>query len=198
MIRILLGLLMLGLAPLGSFLGPYLEGARMINEGFLVGITCTFVLPWLTSGLSALLTKTWPVAILVFLCGLSVQAVLMFKILPPRAEVEMMGAAYRYRHEYPVDQIRLCADKLREEKRDGSLKGIANGGHSIIIDETELPVTLRGKFAIVMIRGDSFEEVFFAEEEDERSGIICDQRKHVWGISEYSIAEGVHAYRYLR
>ena len=74
----LLSLPLVGLAPLGYFLGFYLDGAGVLRGGvgFLLGVASMFILPWLVSAVFALFVRTtWSIRILLFVCTLIVQAV---------------------------------------------------------------------------------------------------------------------------
>ena len=103
--------------------------------------------------------------------------------------------------------MRACAVSLRRKQRDGTLVvRPADNGHSflmfekaVLIDDSELPVQLRGRFARVFIQPDQDtgeQRVYFSL--DEGTGIICDSRKHVREFFVCSMADGVHAYRYQR
>jgi hypothetical protein len=201
---------LLGLAPLGQFFGPYLDGASVLphGSGFLVFAGSFFILPWVVAGLFLTAAKAaLPIRILLFVCALLVQAVLLFTVVPAGATSEMMGIAHRLRREFPPDQIRDCAARLRQKHRDGTLT-VRQGdrAHSflmsesaVVVDDSDLPVSMRGRFDRVFIqqdRGTSEEQVFFSL--GERIGIVCDSRKHVREFLVCSMAEGVHAYRYRR
>ncbi len=206
----LLCLPLLGLAPLAHFLAGYLEGAGILPSGvgLLLSAASMFVLPWVVSAWLALRPKiTWAIRIPLFVCALVAQGVLLFTAVPPGATCEMMGTAHRLRRQFPPDQLRDCAEHLRQKRRDGSLTlGDRGKDHSspipetdVVVADSELPVSLRGRFLRVFIRdgrvpGD--EQVFFAL--DERTGIVCDSRKQVREFFVCSMAEGVHAYRYQR
>jgi hypothetical protein len=208
--RALLFLPLLGLAPVGHFLGSYLDGAGVLprGSGFLVSAASMFILPWVIAGLFLTVAKAaWPIRIALFICALLVQAVLLFTVVPAGATSEMMGIAHRVRREFPPDQMRDCAARLRQKHRDGTL-AIRQGdrGHSflmsetaVMVDDAELPVSLRGRFDRVFIQQDRVtgdEQVYFSL--GERTGIVCDSRKHVREFFVCSMAEGVHAYRYQR
>ena len=208
--RCLFFLPLLGLAPLGHFLGSYLGGAGILSGGigFLVSAASMFILPWVISALFVTIAKTaWPIRISLFIFTFVVQAILLVMVVPAGATSEMMGIAHRLRREFPPDRIRDCADHLRQKHRDGTLAvKVGDKGHNflmstsaVIVDDSELPASLRGRFDCVFIqqgRVTDDEQVVFAL--PERTGIICDSRKHVSEFFVYSIADGVHAYRYQR
>jgi hypothetical protein len=209
MIRSLLCLPLLGLAPLGHFLGFYLEGAGFLPRGvgFCFSAASVFVLPWVVSAFIVLPRFKGAIRIVLFVCVLVAQGVLLFTIVPPGVTCEMMGIAYRFRRELPPDQLRACADNLRQKLRDGTLVVSDRGEYdgfpasmtAKIVADAELPVSLRGRFQRVFIQQDPVtgdEQVIFALER--LKGIICDRRKHVKEFFVYSMAPGVHAYRYQR
>ena len=70
---------------------------------------------------------------------------------------------------------------------------------AVLVDDLELPVQLRGRFARVVIEPDQDsgeQRVYFSL--DERTGIVCDNRTQVREFFVCSMADGVHAYRYQR
>lgn len=208
--RTLLFLPLLALAPLGHFLGSYLDGAGILSRGsgFLLSTASMFLLPWVVSALFLTIGKAaWPMRITLFICALVLQGVLLATVVPAGATSEMMGIAHRLRRQFPADQMRDCAARLRHKHRDGTL-ALRQGdrGHSflmsesaVMVDDSELPASLRGRFDRVFMQPDRTtgeEQVFFSL--DERTGIVCDSRKHVREFFVCSMADGVHAYRYQR
>jgi hypothetical protein len=209
--RYLFYLPLLGLAPLGYFLGFYLQGLGAISfgVGFLASAISMFVVPWIVSATFALFPKAKTIVrVMLFICAFIVQGGLLFGIDPPGATCEMMGIAHRFRHEFPPDQLRNCAVQLRQKFHAGTLT-VRNRNKSddyagvvesaVVIDDAELPDSLNHKFQRVFIQkspvtGD--EQVVFALGSDR--GIICDNRTNVSGFFVYSIADGVEAYRYQR
>ncbi len=208
--RCLLCLPLLGLAPLGTFLGEYLSGAGALPEGigFLASAASMFILPWIVAALFLARPKTKAaIRVLLFIGALVVQGVLLFAIVPAGSTSEMMGIAHRLRREFSVDELRDCANHLRHKFRDGTL-GVSTrekdddftvGQSAVVVLDDELPDSLRGRFLRVFIQkppatGD--EQVVFAL--DKIRGIICDSRKHVHEFFVYSMADGVQAYRYQR
>ena len=206
--RALLFLPLLGLAPLGYFLGPYLQGSGVLpcGSGFIIGGASMFLLPFAVSALFLTIGKVvWPIRVSLFICALLVQAALLLTAVPPAAVSEMTGIALRLSREYPPDQMRNCATQLNQKRRDGTLKQKDRGPsflmseHAMSVDDSELPVSLRGRFSHVFIQQDPAtggEQVFFSL--GERDGIVCDNRKRVKELFVCSMAEGVHAYRYQR
>lgn len=200
---------LLGLAPLGHFLGSYLDGAGMLprGSGFLFSAASMFLLPWLVAALFLTVRVAYPIRVSLFVGALVAQGILMFTVVPAGATSGMMGIAHRFRREFPPDQMRVCAASLRQKAHDGTLV-LRRGdtGHSflmsekaVLIDDSELPALLRGRFERVFIQPDrdtGEQRVYFSL--DERRGIVCDSRKHVREFFVCSMAEGVHAYRYQR
>jgi hypothetical protein len=194
---------LLALAPLGHFLGSYYGTDWIVG---LLGVASMFLLPWVVAALFLVFVKVaWPVRIFLFIGALVVQGFLLLEVCPAGATAGMMGTAHRLRREFPPDEMRDCAAQLRQKHRDGTLAvRQRDGGHSllmseraVIVQDSELPVALRGRFKSVYIEPDTGEErVFFSF--SERSGIVCDSRKSVRGFFECSMADGVHVYAYSR
>jgi hypothetical protein len=207
--RALLFLPLLGLAPLGDFLSAYLDGAGLLprGSGFLIGAACMFLLPWVVAASFLMVKVTWPGRLLLFMGAMVAQGVLLFTVIPAGATSEMIGIAHRLRREFPPDQIRTCAATLRQKQHDGTLavrqgkrdQSFLMSERAVLVDDAELPVPLRGRFERVFIQPDQDapeQRVYFSL--DERTGIVCDSRKHVREFFVCSMADGVHAYRYQR
>jgi hypothetical protein len=197
------------LAPLGHFLGSYLDGAGVLplGSGLVVSAVSMFLLPWAVAALFLTVRVAWPVRVSLFIGAVAAQGVLMFTVVPAGATSEMMGIAHRLRREFPPDQMRACAASLRQKEHDGTLVvRQAEKDHSflvsakaVLVDDSELPIQLRGRFKLVFIQPDRDtreQRVYFSF--DERTGIVCDSRKDVREFFVCSIADGVHAYRYQR
>jgi hypothetical protein len=207
--RALLFLPLLGLAPLGHFLGSYLDGAGLLphGSGFFFSAASMFLLPWLIAALFLTVRVAWPIRVSFFVGALVAQGVLMFTAVPAGASSEMMGIAHRFRRDFPPDQMQVCAASLRQKQHDGTLVVRQRDiGHTFLmtekatlVDDSDLPVLLRGRFERVFIQPDrdtGEQRVYFAL--DERRGIVCDSRKDVREFFVCSMADGVHAYRYQR
>src|SRR5258705_11665225 len=113
--RCLLCLPLLALAPLGYFLGSYLDGAGVLpgGVGFLISAGSMFILPWLVSGLFVVLPNiAWSTRRVLVLCALLVQGVLLFRVVPAGATSETMGFAHRLRREFPPGRLRDWAPYL--------------------------------------------------------------------------------------
>lgn len=207
--RVLLFLPLLGLAPLGHFLGSYLDGAGVLprGSGFLIGAASMLLLPWLVAVLFFTVRVAWPMRVSLFIGALIVQGVLTFTAVPAGATSEMMGIAHRFRREFPPNQMRMCAESLRKRQHEGTLvvrkaekdRVFLMSESAVLVDDSELPAQLRGHFARVFIQPDrdaGEAGVYFAI--DERTGILCDGRKNVREFFVCSMADGVQAYRYQR
>jgi hypothetical protein len=119
----------------------------------------------------------------------------------------MMGIAHRLKTEFNADELRHCAEIVRQKFRDGTLatRARSNDDHfivgpsALVVLDSELPVSLRGRFKQVYIQkvpDSDVEQVIFALEP--ARGILCDGRKDVREYFACSIADGVEAYRYQR
>jgi hypothetical protein len=154
-----------------------------------------FLLPWAVAASFLMVKVAWPARLLFFIGAMVVQGVLLFTVIPAGATSEMMGIARRLRREFPPDQIRTCAATLLQKQHDGILavRQEKRDQGTVLVDDSELPIPLRGKFERVFIEE---QRVYFSL--NRRTGILCDSRKHVREFSECSMADGVHAYRYER
>lgn len=201
-------------APFLGFFAFFLMGAQFFSGGDWVTIYLmgTVILSFLIPLVLALVIKAkWYVRILLFSGLFMIQLVPMF-FMPAGATAEMMGYAFHLGHEFQVDQIRECADQLRQKKQSGTLKVIPQGTfddvlwteNAKIVDETELPVALRGRFVRVYIRP-SFTSQDYRSSDDvvvfdlgKDRGIFCNDRKHISDFYVHSITDGVHAYHFQR
>ena len=209
--RWLLCLPLLGLAPAGYFLGPYLEGAGLLPNGFglIVSGGSMFVLPWIAAFcFVALLKAKMSLRILLFIPAVVFQGLFLFTFCPPAATGQTMGLAHRLGREFPAGQMRDCAGQLRLKFVNGTLKAsksvndnyfVGASENALVVDDSELPVSLRGRFHGVYIEQASntgTPQVVFAL--TPKTGILCDSRGRVRDFWFCSIADGVHAYRYER
>jgi hypothetical protein len=162
--RCLLCLPLLTLAPLGYFLGSYLDGAGVLpgGVGILISAGSMFILPWLVSVLFVVLPKTtWSIRRALVLCALLVQGFLLFTVVPAGATSETMGFAHRLRQEFLPSELRDCAAHLRQKRRDGTLtladkaktRSFLMWETAVIVADSELPVSLRGRFQRVFPAG---------------------------------------------
>jgi hypothetical protein len=165
------------------------------------------LLPWVVAALFFMARVAWPIRVSLFIGALVAQGVLMFTVVPAGATSEMMGIAHRLRREFPPDQMRTCATSVRQKKHNGTLvvrqtekdNSFLMSPMAVLVDDSELPIELRGRFQRVFIEPDhdtGEQRVYFAL--DERTGIVCDSRKGVREFFVCSMADGVHAYRYQR
>ncbi len=208
--RALLCLPILCLAPLGQFLGMYLQGAGILPGavGSMVIVGSMLVLPlgvaaWFAA---APKSKLW-VHLARFYAALALPWCLTFAFLPPGAICEMMGISHRLSQEFSSDELRECAAHLRQKRHNGTLILVDHKGVSffpmsesaLLVADSDLPESLRGRFHCVFIQEDQKimgEQVFFAL--GKYNGIVCDGRKYVRELFICSMADGVHAYRYER
>jgi len=208
--RLLLTLPLLTLAPLGAFLGEYLDGFGLLpyGIGFVASAASMLILPWMVAALFLTVPKIKVMFRgLLFIGALGFQGLLLFALVPPGATSEMMGFAHRLRWEFSVDDLRSTAEEFRSKFESGTLEVSQEDADDYFvvfesakcIPDAELPNSLRGRFQRVLIQQDPTEkglQVFFAL--DRTRGIVCDNRKVTRGLFEYSMAEGVHAYHYQR
>jgi len=208
--RCLLCLPSLGVAPLLNFLGDYLGGAGYIPEnlGFISSAAAMFIFPWAIAALCVPILKAKGVIqVFVFIGALAVQMVLLFTAVPAGATCQMTGIAHKLKGEFQADELRSCAELIRQKFRSGTLAAHARsnddhfiiGTSALVVSDSELPTSLRGRFQRVYIQkisdGD-IEQVIFALGPDR--GLMCDGRKNVREFFTCSIADGVEAYRYQR
>ena len=200
----------LALPALGYFAGSFLDGAGVIQHGlgFLISCVSMFILPWFVAFWCVTRFRlSGTIWLLAVGAAMALQWVILLGFSPPAPTSEMMGIAFQMRRSVPVDEIRDCAIRLRRANREGTLrfrKDVPDTKYSPwkdvqAVDESELPESLRGRFASVLVRtvpGTKLEQVIFTV--DSRNGIFCDDRKYVRERSVCSIADGVHAYRFMR
>lgn len=198
--RVALSLLLLGVAPVGSFLASYLSGAGALSEGtgLVLGAGFMLGLPWLISALFAAVAKvTWPIRVAIFVGTLAVQGGLIWA-LPPGATAQTMGFAHTVGRTLSSDDLRQCAARLRQQQQAGTLAQTSTSDGPVV-DQADLPPSLRGRFVRVYLQSSTHpggQQVVF--ELSRQTGIICDDRKSVSDFFTHSMAEGVHAYRYQR
>jgi hypothetical protein len=206
--RILPCIPLLGLAPLGYFLGSYLSGLGTISwwTGYVIASLGMFVVPLLVSSVFVICCKTgWIGRTILFIVVLFIQeSIFLCPVVPGRATAELMGIAHRLQREFPPDQLRDCADRLRTQFHAGTLKRgkEGDGGNyfpaddsAVEVADTELPASLRGRFQRVFILTDpaiSNELVIFAF--DHETGIVSGNLVPMpnWA---YPIADGVDVYQ---
>lgn len=201
-------------SPIGNFLGSYLEGAEMLSKklAFYISAISLFILPFVVSFLLIFIIKAkWFVRVLLFGCFLIAQFFLQFMV-PAGATAEMMGIAYHLGQEFQPNLIRECADQLRQKKIAHTLKVIPRGTYTDclidqnaqFVDESELPNALHGRFVRVYIRPSFTAQDYKSSDDvvvfalDWNKGIYCNDRKYMSCFNVYSIADGVHAYRFQR
>ena len=213
--RLLMYLPLLGLPVLVCFIGPYLDGLGVLSGfGVLISLAGFLLLPCVISALFVTLVKKahWAVRTTLFICTLVIQFFLLINFHARVYPVILLGTVTRFRHEFPPDQIRDCANQIRQKYSTGTL--IAGerpnkepGGpiffyspSAVVVSERELPASLRGRVKLVFIRKDDATDhtnVWFAV--SNLSGIICNDRTNSPDDGHYGdsclMADGVWAYR---
>jgi hypothetical protein len=205
--RFLFCIPLLGLAPLGYFLGSYLSGLGTISRyaGYVIASLNFFLVPLLVPIVFVILYKAnWIRRIILFIVVLFIQESVFF-FVPPRATAELMGIAHRSQSEFSSNQLRDCADQLRTRFHAGTLK-LGNsadgldyfpvlGDTNVVVEDTELPTPLRGRFQRTFILTDpstTNELVIFAL--DHETGLICGNDVPVPDYA-YRIADDVEVYQ---
>jgi hypothetical protein len=205
--RLLFCIPLLGFAPLGYFLGSYLSGLGTISwyEGFFIDALSFFFVPLLVPIVFVILYKaSWIRRVILFIIVLLIQESVFF-FVPARATAELMGIAHRVQREFSPNQLRDCADQLRTKFHAGTLKrGNSADGldyfpvldtNSVVIENTELPASLHGRFQHTFILTNPVttnELVIFAL--DHETGLICGHDVPVPDYA-YRIADGVEVYQ---
>lgn len=213
MAKFLFCLPLLGLPPVAMFIFPYLEGRGYVPRGLdLIGLVPILVLPFVLSvflASQAPITKWRRNAFFIF--TVVVQYICMFTLVPPPAESEMIGLTQRLDREFSADEIRACAAQLRQEDQNGTLalKEVPEEerlspwakNEARIIEDSELPASLQGRFQHVLIvkhqtSDDPQVEIVFKLEQDR--GILCNTNGYKNDFWRHQMADGVYAYRYMR
>lgn len=197
---------LLGIAPLGYFLGSYLSGLGTISwsAGYIIASLSYLLVPLLVPIVFVILYKAkWIRRVMLFIVVFFVQESVFF-FVPSRASTELMGMAHRLQRELSPDQLRDCADQLRTKFHAGTLKlGNSADGRdyfpvldtNVVVEDTELPASFRGRFQRTFIlTGPSTtnELVIFAL--DHETGIICGNDIPVPDYA-YRIADGIEVYQ---
>lgn len=192
---------------MGDFLGFYLSGLGTISRyaGYVITSLSFFLVPLLVPIVFVILYKAmWIRRVILFIVVFLVQeSVILFA--PHGGTVELMGMAHRLQHEFSPNQLRDCADQLRTKFHAGTLKrGNSADGldyfpvldtNSVVVEDTELPASLHGRFQHTFILTDPVttnELVIFAL--DHETGIICGNDVPVPDYA-YRIADGVEVYQ---
>lgn len=149
---------LLGLPTLGVFIIPYLEGRGVISfqSDLIGGAIVMFLLPFAIATLFVIVAPlSIPKRIALFFITIVIQFVLVFKLVPPTAETEMIGMAQRYRHEFSAAELQSCADDLLQQAQKGTLTftNLQRGNLSDMVWQNArvvlnppLPPNLRGNF----------------------------------------------------
>lgn len=201
-------MVLLVVPALSLFIGSYLDGRGVLcGYGVFIGILLMFILPIPFAVLIAwrLVTKsTYRNLLVVPIILLQFAFVWLF---PAGATAQMMGIAHKLKREYSTDVLHATAEQILLEHAAGTLNchmipehDKRNFGYAtILVDRSEIPADLQGRFefvAIVEATGSTPAEVHFAF--NSRSGIACNATPRESGFFRYSMASGVHAYRYQR
>lgn len=203
--RLLFCIPLLGLAPLVDFLGSYLSGLGTISwyAGYVITSLSFFLVPLLVPIVFVILYKAnWIRRVILFIVVFLVQeSVILFA--PHGGTVELMGMAQRLRGEFSPNQLLDCADQLRTKLHAGTLK-LGNSADGLdyfpvyhpttVVENTELPTSLRGRFQRTFILKDQSttnELVIFAF--DHETGIICGNDVQVPDYV-YPMADSVEVY----
>jgi hypothetical protein len=203
---------LLGLAPLAHFFGFHLAGLGIIDAdlGMLIGAIGLYPLILAVALVFGFVAPSSSNFVRYSSCMGAIVA--QFALLPLAlggARAEVMGVAHRLKREFPIVQVRDCANQLIEKYR---AKTLASGdklrpvtdlwSDSIfLVDNSELPAGLQGRFCSVQIRRVEFGftedlQVFFFI--DWGRSIVCDSRPFVSDARLHSIEKGVHAYHAQR
>lgn len=203
---------LLCLAPLAHFLGFYLAGLGVIDAGLgmfigVIGLLPFMVVVALVFGFVAPSSSNF-VRYFAWL-GAVVAQIALLMVVPGGAQAEVMGVAHRLKREFPITQVRECANQLLEKYRARTLVSAEKDKPQadlwrdfyFAVDESELPAPLRGRFRWVQIQkeeGAFYKElrVFFSIAPGR--AIICDSRSFVSDGRLHSIEKGVHAYHTQR
>jgi hypothetical protein len=109
---------LLGLAPLAHFLGFYLAGLGVIDAGLGMFIGAIGLLPFMVVvavvfGFVAPSSSNF-VRYFAWLSAVVAQFALL-AVVPGGAQAEVMGVAHRLKREFPIAQVRECANQLLEK-----------------------------------------------------------------------------------
>ena len=196
---------LLGLVPLAHFFGPYLAGLGMFIGA--IGLLPFIVAVALVFGFVAPSSSNF-VRYCAWLSAVVAQFVLL-AVVPGGAQAEVMGVAYRLKREFPITQVRECANQLLEKYQAKTLVSADKdklqtelwSEVAFAVDSSQLPVSLRERFRWVQIRkvqrgfADDIQVFFYI---DSGRSIICDSRPFVSDNYLHSIDKGIHAYHKQR
>ena len=195
-------------APLGDFLGFYLDGRGVIPEGtgFLIGAASMLLLPFLVSGVIVFFcAKSLTGRILGFAGTLVVQFTFVFALVPPGAQSEMIGIGHRLRSTFKANEIEACAQLLLRKNQVEALATNTTPKHPIppftsetrYIADSELPPNLQGKFKNVGIDS-SQKNLRVLFEILPHVGILYGKNYSSQAFFHYQFGTNVYAYRYER
>lgn len=199
---------LVSLGPLGYFFGAYARGLGLLNwnVGFLISAFSMLLVPLVVSTIIAILCKTgWIRRILIFAVALSIQeCCFLFHVVPPAATSELMGITHRLQNEFSVYQLHDCSNELLQKFHGGVLKHVSRGNDNyfpivdsaIIVDDSDLPISIRGHFQRVFIQPDPFTGdyvVIYAV--DHETGIIFGNELRLPEYA-YPMGDGLETYHY--
>lgn len=197
---------LLGLPALGHFLVPYWQGLGFISQEWaLVGDAFMFLLPFFVAGLLAVLARNSPwKRTALYAAALIVQFIFLFTLVPGAAKSEMIGLAQRYRKNFPVNELRACADKIQSMNAAGTLvltnaAGNGNDLHQKVVVNLPLPPELTNVFQSVRFsEADDAQGAVVYFELDPTHGIICTTNHYANDFWRRSMGDNMYAYRYMR
>jgi len=203
---------LLCLAPLAHFFGFYLAGLGIIDAGLgmfigAIGLYPLILAVALVFGFVAPSSSNF---VRYSSClGAIVAQFALLPVLPGGAQAEVMGVAHRLKREFPIAQVRECANQLLEKYQARTLVSADKdspqaelwSNSAFAVDSSELPASLRDRVRWVRItkveRGFTQDlQVFFFI--DWGRSIICDSRPFVSDARLHSIEKGVHVYHAQR
>ncbi len=203
---------LLGLAPLAHFFGFYLAGLGIVDAGLgmFIGAIDLYPLILVVALVFGLVAPSSSNFVRYSSCmgAIIAQFVLVFT-LPGGAQAEVMGVAHQLKREFPIAQVRECANQLLEKYQAKTLVSADKDSpqaelwskSAFAVDSSELPASLRERVRWVRItkveRGfiEDLQVFFFI---DWGRSIICDSRPFVSDARLHSIEKGVHAYHAQR
>ena len=196
------------LAPLCFVLCFYLQGYGVLPSlwGFTLAIAVLFIGTPVVSVVVVLLCFESALARVGAFFGLLFVQVVIFCVVPPGAQIEMLGIAHHLKRNFPVPVVSECAISLVQRFNNGTLMTSTMPSALLyspinhpaaVVAESELPQILRGKFRCVTVctnRGNT--EVFF--EYEPHIGIVCTPAEFSKTVFHRKLADGIYAYHYQR
>lgn len=197
---------LLGVSALGHFLLPYWQGRGFVSQQWaLLDDFAILLLPFILAGLFAIIagTSAWK-RMALYVVTLMVQYVFLFTLVPGAARSEMIGLAERYRKEFPVNELRTCADKILKMHADGTLvlTNFADNKSFLrqnVVVNPPLPIELAKTFqAVRFSQADESRGTAIYFDLDPQRGIMCTTNRYENDFGCQSMGNGVYAFRYMR